>query len=134
MKYRADMRGRTIARKIKLDGYTFPPCVGVRGNQISRNVARQNRNRIHADLGIPGATPAFERRSEPAFESLLDRTRTQGASHHIPNGALLRRQMTDIFRKQIDLDPRMRAVSEIVALAAAVHRPVINDLRHIREH
>jgi len=46
----------------------------------------------------------------------------------------MRRQVPDIFRKQVDLDPRVGAVGEVVAFAAAMHRPVVVRLRHIGEH
>jgi len=42
--------------------------------------------------------------------------------------------MADIFREQVDLDARMRAVGEIVALAAAVHRPIVRRFRHIGDN
>ena len=44
--------------------------------------------------------------------------------------ALSPRKVADVFRKQIDLDARMSAILEIVALAAAVHGPVIGGFRH----
>ena len=47
--------------------------------------------------------------------------------------AFLRRKVADVFRKQIDLDARMSAILEIVALAASVHGPVIGGFRHERQ-
>src|SRR5215469_2182294 len=95
----ADMRGGAIARQVKLHGYALPACVGVRCNQISRNVAGQNWDRIHAGSCEASAKTPLERRGKPAHEGVPDRTCAQCAPHHIPNDALLRRQMANIFRK-----------------------------------
>src|ERR1700676_1335593 len=47
----ADMRGRAVGRQIKLDRHALPAAVRVRPFEISRNVACQDRKRIHSDLG-----------------------------------------------------------------------------------
>src|SRR5437763_3237785 len=128
------MRVRRVARQIKLDGDAFPSRVSVRRDQVSRNVARQNRDWIHTDFGIAGAEAAFERRREPPYESLFHGASAERASHQIPNVALLRRQMPNIFWKEIDLHARVRAVAEVMTLAAAMHRPIVRYLWHIGQH
>jgi hypothetical protein len=60
-------------------------------------------------------------------EGLLDRIRTQRAADNVPQRALLRRQIVDVFREQVDLHTRRRA---FLRLAAAMHRPVVDRLGH----
>ena len=128
------MRGRAIARQIELHGDALPARVGVRRDQVARNIAGEHRDRIHADLGVAGPN----RRSSAGASRRMNASRTGGraqrAADDVPHRALLRRQVADVFGKQVDLHPRVGAVGEIVALAAAVHRPVVGRLRHVGEH
>ena len=63
---------------------------------------------------------------QAADEGLLDRLGTQRAADHVPQRALLRRQIADVFREQVDLHPRRGGVG---GLAAAVHRAVVARVR-----
>ena len=125
---------RAVTRQIELHGDALPARVGMRRDQVAGNVAGQHRDRIHAGLGVTGTEPPFERRRQPPDEGIAYRCRAQRAADDVPHRALLRRQVADIFRKHVDLHPRMGAVGEIVALAAAVHRPVVGGIRHVGQH
>src|SRR5262249_49185687 len=69
----ADMRRRPIARQVKLDGNALPSRIGMRSDQISGNVASQNRDRVHADFGVARAEAAFKWRGQTAHERLFHR-------------------------------------------------------------
>ena len=125
---------RAVARQIELHRDALPARVGVRRDQVAGNVAGQDRDRIHAGLGIAGPKRRSSAGASRRTKASLHRARAQGAADDVPHRALLRRQVADVFRKKIDLDPRMGAIGEVMAFAAAVHRPVVRRLRHVGEH
>ena len=49
-------------------------------------------------------------------------------------GAFLFAQVTDVFGKQVDLDPRRGAVLAEIAAAAPRQRPIVRGLGHRRDH
>ena len=67
-------------------------------------------------LRVAGAKAALQCGRKTPHERIAHRGRAQGAPDDIPDRALLRRQMADVFRIKVDLHPRMGAVGEIVAL------------------
>ena len=125
MKDRADVRMALVARQIELDGNALPMRVGMRRDAIAGNVAGKDRDRIEADLGEMFSEPRFEPQCQSLDERRLHGPRAQGMADHAPYPLLVRRQVPNVFGKQIDLDPRRRTVRPVASLAAAGHRPVI---------
>ena len=130
----ADIGVGVIGRQIELHRDPLPTRIGVRRDLIAGNVAGEDRDRIHADVREVLAETLLESRRQAADEGLLDRLGTERAADHVPQRAFFRRQIADVFREQVDLHARMRAVGEIVAFAAAVHRPVIGRIGLQREN
>ena len=80
-----------------------------------------------------GSEAALERGRQPPHERVTHFAGAQRAAYDVPERTLLRREVPDVFGEQIDLHPRVGAVGQIVALAAAVHRPIVRRLRHVGE-
>ena len=59
MKNGPDMWCRVVGRQIKLHGDSFPEAIGVFEDAVSRNIASQNRHRIHFDVRKVCAEPAL---------------------------------------------------------------------------
>src|SRR5207253_8431498 len=64
VKNRADISVRIVSGQIKLHRNSFPKTVGVFENAIARNVASQNRDRIHSDPVEILPETFFQTRSE----------------------------------------------------------------------
>ena len=99
MEDRADVGVGIVLRQIELDGDALPTRVRVRRDQIAGNVARQNRDRIHSDLGEIFAEPLRQAGRQAPDEGLLDRLRAERAADDVPQRAFLRRQIADVFRE-----------------------------------
>jgi len=106
----------------------------MRRNLVTGNVARENRDRIHADLGEVGAEPSAQPRREPLDERLLHRLGAKRAAHHVPDRTFLGREAANVFGEQIDLDPGVSPVLEVMSLAASRHGTVVGCHRHRRQH
>ena len=94
----------------------------------------ENRDRIHADVGEVRAEPAAQPRCEPLNERLLYRVGAERTTHDVPHRALLGRKAANVFGKQVDFDPRMGSVLEVMCLAPPRHGTVIGRHRHRRQH
>src|SRR5262249_28971995 len=109
--------------------------VGVFEDAVSRNVARQDRYRIHVYLRKVFSEPAFQAWRQALDESRLQLLGTQHATRRIPDSAFFWRQMPNVFGEQIDLRARWFSIGPAAAnLAFARHRPVILGYRHCFDH
>jgi hypothetical protein len=97
----------------------------VRRDQIARDVTRQNRDGIHSDLSKIFSEAFRQSGRQAPDEGQLDRFRAERTADDVPQRALFHRQIADVFREQVDLDARVRAIREVMAFAATMHRPVI---------
>ena len=75
-----DMWRRVVGRQVKLDGDSLPEAIGVFEDAVSRNIASQNRHRIHFDVRKVGAEPALQAWRESLHESFLQLFGTQCAA------------------------------------------------------
>jgi hypothetical protein len=71
---------------------------------------------------------------QPFNQRALDRRRAKSPPDRVPERPFLRRQMSNILRKQIDLDPGMSPIGSIVPSAPAGHSAVVRRQRHLRQH
>src|SRR5260370_304629 len=101
---------RVVGRQIELDRDTFPEAVGMFEDAISRNVAGQDRYRIHSHLRKVRTEPAFQTQSESLDKNRLQLLGTEDAADHVPDCAFSRRQVADVFGKKIDLGARRFSV------------------------
>ena len=115
MKNGPDMWCRVVGRQVKLHGDAFPEAVSVFEDAISRNIASQNRHRIHFDVRKVNPEPALQARRESLHESFLQLFGTQRTAGCVPDFALHRRQMADVLREKIDLGASRFAVGSIAA-------------------
>ena len=101
---------RVVARQVELDRDALPVRVGMRLDAVARNVAGQDRDRIHADLG----EAAPNRRSRPDASARTKASLTCSEQSARPTmsqtRALLRRQMADVFRETDRSSPALGAV------------------------
>ena len=104
-------------------------------NAIARNVARQNRHRIHSGAGKILSESFLQTRREVLNEGVFYFFGTQHSTDHIPNRKFTRRQMANVFRKQIDLGPSRLSIRPAAThFTFARHRPVIVVIRHCSQH
>ena len=124
-----------VARQIELHGDALPARVGMRRDQVARNVAGQHRDRIHAGLGVARAEAALERRREPPHEGIAAPCAEHSARPTTSHTARFCGGRWRMYSGNRSIFTRVWVPSvEIVAFAAAVHRPVVARFRHIGEH
>src|SRR4029450_3330448 len=76
MKNRADIRVGIVFRQVKLNGNALPMGVGMRRDGIAGNVAREDRDWIHADFGEFVSEAFRQSGCKSPDECLLDRLGT----------------------------------------------------------
>src|SRR5664280_3123147 len=76
--------------QIELDRDALPPRIGMRRDQIAGDVAGENRDRIHTDIGEVRAEAFRQPGRQTADEGLLDRLGAERAADHVPQRAFFR--------------------------------------------
>src|SRR5947207_10735657 len=98
----ANMWRRIVGRQVELLRDAFPEAVRMFEDAISRNVASQDRYRIHSHLCKVRTEPAFQARRESLHEDCLQLFGSEDAARDVPHRTVLQRQMMNVFWKKID--------------------------------
>src|SRR2546430_2021501 len=126
---------RVVGRQVELDRDTLPEAVGMFEDAISRNIAAQDRYRIHSHLRKVRTEPAFQTRSESLGKNRLQLLGAEDAAGHVPDCAFFRRQVADVFGKKIDLGARRFSVRPAASyFTFAGHGSVIALSRQSIQH